>query len=270
MSMIQKKFEQLQSQNRTAFMPFITAGDPDLDFTTELIRELDAAGCDLVEIGFPYSDPVADGPVIQASYTRALEQGASVESVFDMLTNIRDTVSIPRVAMISYALVYRLGIASFVDRAIEAGLAGAIVPDLPVEESSPLREVAAKRDFEWIPLIAPTTSPRRAEQIAQTATGFIYYVSVAGITGERAALAADLAERVNALQAQADVPVCVGFGISSPEQAAALASIADGVIVGSAIVKRIAEAPDRKAALQSVGDFARTIVAALSSSRNAS
>ena len=181
MTSIDELFEKLKSENQTAFMPFVTAGDPDLEFTAELLVKLDQAGCHLVELGFPYSDPIADGPVIQESYTRALGNGVTVEKIFQTVQQVSARIKMPIVAMVSYALIYRYGIEKFIDAALTSGISGAIVPDLPVDESVDFAGICNDRDFNLVQLITPTTPDDRAIQIAKTSTGFIYYVSVSGI-----------------------------------------------------------------------------------------
>lgn len=240
MSQIDDLFQKLRSNEQKAFMPFITAGDPDLEFTAELLKTLDGAGCHLCELGIPYSDPIADGPVIQASYTRALGAGTKFEAILEMLKSVSGDIKMPVVTMISFAIIYRIGLDAFLDKAIDAGVAGAIVPDMPVDESAVFAEKCKARDFSLVQLVTPTTPRERAIRIAENSSGFIYYVSVAGITGERTSLPTDLADNVTWLREQTDLPICVGFGISKPEHAEILKPVADGLIVGSAIVRRIA------------------------------
>lgn len=242
MTAIEELFSKLKSKNRTAFMPFVTAGDPDLNFTRELLIELNNAGCHLVELGFPYSDPIADGPVIQESYTRALKNGVTVDKIFAMVNEIKNKLQMPIVSMVSYALIFRFGPEQFVTAAKESGICGTIVPDLPVDESESFEKLCKTNDFNLVQLITPTTSDDRAVRIANSSSGFIYYVSVSGITGERNELPPELAERITWLKQMTDTPICVGFGISRPEQASSLQKFADGIIVGSAIVKRMAKA----------------------------
>jgi tryptophan synthase alpha chain len=266
MSAIDDLFAKLRSEGRKAFMPFITAGDPDLDFTADVIRELDARGCSMCEVGIPYSDPIADGPVIQASYTRALQKNIKLGDIFDMLGRVSRQVSMPLVTMVSYAIVYRHGLEKFVAEGQKAGVAGSIVPDLLVEEADSLSAVCQAAKFDLIQLVTPTTPRERARRIAQSSTGFLYYVSVTGITGERMELPAALLENVAWLQSQTDRPVCIGFGISQPEHVKRLAPVADGLIVGSAMVRRIAEAASkpRTEVLRDVGEYAASLIAALS------
>lgn len=265
MSAIDQLFRDLRTAGRKAFMPFVTAGDPDLAFTAEVIRELDRRGCTLCEVGLPYSDPIADGPVIQASYTRALSHKVKVQQIFATLAGLQQEVAMPRVTMVSYAIIYRYGLERFVADAQAAGIAGAIVPDLLVEEAQPLAAVCRRADFSLIQLVTPTTPRERAVRIANSSTGFLYFVSITGITGERTQLPPELLENVGWLRTQTELPICIGFGISQPEHVKLLAPVADGLIVGSAIVRRVAEAARRPRAevLQEVGDYAETLLAAL-------
>jgi tryptophan synthase alpha chain len=265
MSAVDRVFADLRAAGRKAFMPFVTAGDPDLDFTADVIRELDRRGATLCEVGIPYSDPIADGPVIQASYTRALARHIKVADILAMLGRVSRDVRMPLVTMVSYAIVYRYGLARYVADAKAAGVSGAIVPDLPVDEAEELAAVCRPADFNLIQLVTPTTPRERALRIARSSTGFLYYVSVTGITGERTELPPSLLENVAWLRSQTDLPICIGFGISRPEHVRRLESVADGLIVGSAIVRRVAEAAikPREAVLRDVGDYAASLVAAL-------
>jgi tryptophan synthase alpha chain len=268
MSQIDQLFTELRAANRKALMPFITAGDPDLDFTAAIIKELIGRGASMCEVGIPYSDPIADGPVIQASYTRSLEKRIKLASILDMLGSVEPQVSAPLVTMVSYAIIFRHGIAKYADDLVERGIAGMIVPDLPVEESPALAEVCKSRELSLIQLVTPLTPKDRALRIAATSSGFIYYVSVAGITGERTQLPPELLERVAWLRSQTPLPVCIGFGISQPEHVKRLAPVADGLIVGSAIVRRMADAEmkGRDATIKEVGDYLATLLSALEQS----
>ena len=265
MSAIDELFAKLRSENRKALMPFITAGDPDLDFTAEVIRELVARGASMCEVGIPYSDPIADGPVIQASYTRSLNKGIKLRSILETLGDVAPQVAAPIVTMVSYAIIYRHGVEKYADKLKECGVAGMIVPDLPVEESPQLAKVCEARGLSLIQLVTPLTPRDRALKIAETSSGFIYYVSVAGITGERTELPPDLVERVSWLREQTPLPVCIGFGISQPEHVKLLAPVADGLIVGSAIVRRMAEVETvgREESLRQIGDYVSTLLASL-------
>ena len=265
MSQIEQVFSELRSRGRKAFLPFITAGDPDLDFTAEIIRELAKRGCTMCEVGIPYSDPIADGPIIQASYTRALDKKIKVADIFATIHRVSRQIQMPLITMVSYAIVLRHGLEQFVAEAKAAGFAGAIVPDLLVEESEPLSRICRRENFSLIQLVTPTTPRARAILIANRSTGFLYYVSVTGITGERRDLPPELIENVAWLRSQTDLPICIGFGISTPEHVKMVAPVADGVIVGSALVRRIADANSkpRSQVVQAIGDLAANLMAAL-------
>ena len=265
MSAVDQLFAKLRAAKQKAFMPFITAGDPDLEFTAALIQELAARGCHICEVGVPYSDPIADGPVIQASYTRALNKKIKLAGILQTLASVTKQLAMPCVTMVSYAIIYRHGLARYVADAKAAGVAGAIVPDLLVEEADELSAICRKEDFSLIQLVTPTTPRERAVRIANSSSGFLYYVSVTGITGERTKLPPELLDNVSWLREQTPLPICVGFGISQPEHVKLLAPVADGLIVGSAIVRRIADAGSKPRAdvLKEVGDYAATLLAAL-------
>jgi tryptophan synthase alpha chain len=265
MSAIDELFSRLRREKRKALMPFVTAGDPDLAFTAAVLKEVIGRGSHLCEVGIPYSDPIADGPVIQASYTRALEHKIKLADILKTLGEVAPQVNAPLVTMVSYAIVYRHGLEKYVGDINERGLAGLIVPDLPVEESAQLAAICRKRDISLIQLVTPTTPRERAVHIAETSTGFLYYVSVAGITGERTALPPELVDNVGWLRTQTDLPICIGFGISKPAHVKLLAPVADGLIVGSAIVRRIAAASEkpREQVVREVGDYVAELLAAL-------
>jgi len=233
---------------RKVLAPFVTAGDPDRDTTVAVIEAVAAAGASLCELGVPYSDPIADGPVIQASYTRALAAGVALEGVFDIAQRAAAKTAMPILAMTSYSIIFRRGIPAFTADAVAAGLAGLVVPDLPLEESDELDAACRASGLALVRLVTPTTPPDRAAAIARKSTGFLYCVSVAGVTGARTELPAGLADRVKWLKTQADVPVLVGFGISGPEQVRAVAAVADGAIVGSALVRLVAESAGKSRA----------------------
>lgn len=265
MSKIDELFAKLRREQRKAFMPFVTAGDPDLDFTAAVLRELAGRGCHLCELGIPYSDPIADGPVIQASYTRALEHKVKLAEILEMAKQTVPALACPVVTMVSYAIIYRHGLAKYVADAKAAGIAGAIVPDLLVEEAVELSAICRKEDFSLIQLVTPTTPRDRALRIAESSSGFLYYVSVTGITGERTQLPPDLVDNVSWLRSRTPLPICIGFGISTPEHVKLLAPVADGLIVGSAVVRRVAEAAikPREQVLKSVGVYAASLLAAM-------
>ena len=263
-------FKRLRAEKRKAFIPFLTAGDPNLDATLHLAQELVNRGANLLEIGFPYSDPIADGSVIQASYTRALDKGIRVDDIFRTVGQLVDAPAlksrgIPLVAMVSYSLVHHRGPARFLAQARAAGLSGAIVPDLPVEESGELAALAAADDFKLIQLVTPTTPRERAVRIAKASTGFLYCVSVTGITGERSSLPAELPAQLAWLRQQTDLPLCVGFGVSRPEHVRMLRPLVDGVIVGSALVRRLEQATQRPLAevTAEIGSLVQSLAEAL-------
>jgi tryptophan synthase alpha chain len=242
MNAIDQLFQRLRSEGRKAFIPFVTAGDPDLAATTELVRELAARGAHLIELGFPYSDPIADGPVIQASYSRALDRGLRLDDIFAWATQLTQSAPfadgrVPLAGMVSYALVHRRGPDEFLAAARSAGFSGLIVPDLPVEEAGQLARLAAARDLRLVLLVTPTTPRERALQIVRCSSGFVYCVSVTGITGERDRLPPQLLDQLAWLRGQTPLPLCVGFGISRPEHVRMLRDAVDGVIVGSALVR---------------------------------
>jgi tryptophan synthase alpha chain len=262
MNRIDALFQRLKAERRRALMPFVTAGDPDLGTTAVLINELTRRGADLIEVGIPYSDPIADGPVIAASYHRALERGIKTAHIFQTIRTLRaesaDRIEgTPLVSMVSYAIIHRLGVERYLNEAGTAGFDGLIVPDLPLEESEGLMHKATARGLKLIQLITPTTPRERAVEIARLTTGFIYYVSIAGITGERKSLPPELVDNVSWLRTQTDLPICIGFGIGSPEQVRELAPVADGLIVGSALVRRLAEAVNRPRGdvVKEIGEF---------------
>lgn len=266
MSAIDRVFQQLRAEKRKAFMPFVTAGDPDLEFTAALLQEMVKRGAHLCELGIPYSDPIADGPVIQASYTRALERKVKLADILAMAGTVAPKSKAPIVTMVSYAIVHRHGPERYIADAQKAGIAGAIIPDLLVEEADAMAQLCRKADFSLIQLVTPTTPRDRALRIAESSTGFVYYVSVTGITGERRELPPQLLESVAWLRERTPLPICIGFGISTPEHVKRLAPVADGLIVGSAVVRRIADVQKlgRVRVLAEVGDYVAELVAAMS------
>jgi tryptophan synthase alpha chain len=264
MNQIDTYFQRLRSEKRKAFMPFVTAGDPSLETTAALIGDLARRGGGPIEVGFPYSDPIADGSIIQASYTRALEAGVHIDEIFATVRRISGDTP-PLVCMVSYSLVHHRGPDRFLSQARAAGFSGAIVPDLPVEEADELARQAAAQDFKLIHLVTPTTPRDRAVRIARSSTGFLYVVSVTGITGERAQLPPELLDQLRWLRTQTDLPLCAGFGISKPEHIRMLRDHVDGVIVGSALVRRLEGARGKPlpAMVEEVGNLAQALVNAL-------
>lgn len=263
---IASTFGALKEAGHLAFMPFITAGDPDMAATLSVIRELGSRGVDLIEVGFPYSDPIADGPVIQASYTRALDKGLHVNDIFEGVASLPTDDLPPLVAMASYALLFRRGVEAFVKQAVESGFSGFIIPDLPADEAEDVGKIVRANGADLIQLVSPMTPKERAIEILKAASGFVYCISVAGTTGVRDDLPPELTEQLNWLRTQTDVPLAVGFGIKGPEQVDILRDAADGVIVGSAIVRMmegLGTSPESDAsALAEIGTFAESMVQA--------
>ena len=264
MNRIDAKFKKLRADGRTAFMPYVTAGDPDVEATAEIILALEKSGADLVELGIPYSDPLADGPTIQAAFTRVLERGFRVSDAFEIVKLVRERSDIPIAVMVSYSIVYRYGCERFVNDAIAAGADGAIIPDLTVSDCGELLDFAAGRDFATVLLVAPTTEAVREREIVERTTGFLYCISLVGVTGVRDSLPPELSAHVERLRTMTDKPICVGFGVSRPEHVRTVAQVADGVIVGSAIVSKVAEHPDdRDKLIKTVSGFASELTASL-------
>jgi tryptophan synthase alpha chain len=256
-------FARLQSEGCPAMIAYITGGDPNLATSAKIALSMEESGVDLLELGIPFSDPLADGTTIQAAAGRALAAGASVPGILDLVREIRKTSQIPIVLFAYLNPVYIYGFERFQQDAAEAGADGLLLLDLPPQEASRNAELASTHGLKAIRLIAPTTPPERLREITDSAEGFIYYVSREGVTGEQTSLSTDIAERVAAIRALTKVPVAVGFGISNPEQASTVAGLADGVVVGSAIVRRIAEIGDKPELPSQVADFVRPIAAAV-------
>jgi len=242
---IDARFAQLKLEGRAALVTFVTAGDPDLKTSAAIIRQLPASGADLIELGMPFSDPMADGPAIQASSLRALHSGASMKTTLSLVRDFRrDDQTTPIVLMGYYNPVYQYGVDKFLADAKAAGVDGLIVVDLPPEEDEELCLPAKKFGLHFIRLATPTTDDKRLPAVLRNTAGFVYYVAIAGITGTRSAAEADVARAVKRLKGHTDLPVVVGFGIRNPQQAAAIAKDADGAVVGSAFVDRIAQSLD--------------------------
>jgi tryptophan synthase alpha chain len=260
MNRIDLKFSQLKAKGERALMPFITVGYPNLKFSRQLILKLERQGADMVELGIPFSDPIADGPTIQRSSQRSIEQGTTAKDVFNLVRQLREESQIPLILMTYYNLVYHFGEESFVKQAVSAGADGLIVPDLPPEEAANLSGFADKYGLDLIFLLAPTSTQERIELVSEASRGFIYYVSLTGITGARQTLAQGIEYKLKAIAKQSRKPVAVGFGISTPEQAATVAAWADGVIVGSAIINIIENhAGDDTSLLKKLGEFIRSL-----------
>lgn len=239
MSRIAATFDALRAQGRRALIPFVMAGDPSLEATAAFLGQFAASGADLLEIGVPFSDPVADGPTNQRAAQRALERGTTLPAVLDMVAAVRGRLEQPVVLLSYYNPVLRFGLEAFARRAADAGVDGVVVPDLPPEEGDPLMAAAGPAGLDAIFLAAPTSTDARLARVAAASRGFVYCVSLLGVTGVRADLAADAGDLVRRLRRHTALPLCVGFGISTPEHARQVAAVADGVIVGSAVVALI-------------------------------
>jgi len=259
---IERAFEAARTEGRAALMPYMMAGFPDREASLAIASAYADSGADLIELGVPFSDPLADGPVIHAAATEALEAGATLETALEVCRSVSDRVPVVLMTYVNMVLAHG-GAAEFARRAAEAGAAGAIVPDLPLGEAEDVRDAFAAAGLALVPLVAPTTPPERRAAICAAACGFVYVVSTVGTTGERAEVPAALADLVAATKAEAEVPVAVGFGIGTPEQAAEVGRIADGVIVGSRLVRAAAEAGSADAAAEAVAAFLREARVAL-------
>jgi tryptophan synthase, alpha subunit len=256
MNRIERKFEQLKANGEKAFIPFVTAGDPDLETTEKLVLAMLSAGADLVEIGVPFSDPIAEGPVIQKASKRALDGGATLMKIFDLVRRLREKTDEPLLFMMYLNTIFRFGTERFFELCAQCGVDGVIVPDMPFEERDEIQGTAERFGVIPIRLVAPTSHDRIAA-IARDAKGFLYCVSSTGVTGTRSSFSTDFQEFFGTIQKYAKIPCAVGFGISGPEQAKTMSAYCDGVIVGSAIV-RIVEREGRNAE-KPVVDFVRSM-----------
>lgn len=238
---IEATFAKLKAAGQMAFMPFVTAGDPDMAATQDLIRTLAATQVDLIEVGFPYSDPIADGPVIQSSYTRALRKHLTVDQIMAGIEALPTAELPPIVAMVSYAIIFRTGLAKFLEEAQQAGFSGLIIPDLPGDEAAEMFTLVRAAGLDLIQLVAPTTPRERVRQILKSCSGFVYCIAIAGTTGVREHIQSELFDQLRWLREETTLPLAVGFGISKPEHVDPLRQLADGVIVGSGIVKYLGD-----------------------------
>jgi tryptophan synthase alpha chain len=257
-------FKSLRNSSQCALIPFVTAGDPDLKTTAEALRVLDRSGADLIELGVPYSDPLADGPTIQAAATRALQRGVRLDDVLAMVKDVTPEIKAPIILFTYYNQILHRGIESFLKQIAEAGVKGLVVPDLPLEEAQALLTPAAEMGIEVVLLVAPTSPKERIEAIAQQSQGFIYLVSVTGVTGMRTQLESRVQDLLQQMRAVTDKPIGVGFGISQPEHARQIKTWgADAVIVGSAFVKRLADGTPAEG-LSAIGEFCQSLKSAIS------
>jgi tryptophan synthase alpha chain len=262
-SRLDATFERLRARGERALVVYVMAGDPSLAETERLVIEAERRGADVVELGVAFSDPLADGPVIQRAGLRALAGGSSLTRVLELVASVRSRVRVPLVLMTYYNPILAFGLKAFAHTAVEAGVDGAIVPDLPHEESEPLRAEAEPAGLDLIQMVAPTSTPARVRAIARVSRGFIYLVSLTGVTGERREMPPDLDAQVRTLRMVTTKPICVGFGVSTPEQAAAVGRVADGVAVGSAIVRTIEQHAGTPALVDEVGKLIAALKAPL-------
>ncbi len=259
MNRLDRKFNELKQKRKKAFVAFIMAGDPSLGTTKKLILELEKSGADIIELGVPFSDPLADGPTIQRSSERALKHKVNINAVSNLVRNVRSETDVPIVFLTYYNLIYHYGLDKFVKKARSSGVDGVIIPDLPHEESKDLQRIARKNKFSLIHLAAPTSSRERLRKISDASTGFIYYVSLTGTTGARNKLPKEISGSLRRLKRVTKKPVCVGFGISTPNQVRSISKSADGVIVGSAIIKVIERNIGKKDLVKKVGRFVQCL-----------
>jgi tryptophan synthase alpha chain len=256
---IEQKFNQLRQQKRKAFIAFVTAGDPDLETTAKLVLEFEKSGVDIVELGVPFSDPLADGPTIQASSERALKKGVNLSKIFTLVKKLRQSTALPLALMLYYNPIFHYGEEKFIKDCQHAGVDGIIVPDLPPEEAEDLIRLARKANITTTFFIAPTTTKERMRLIADKTTGFIYYVAVTGVTGARQGMPPLVTEQIKTAKRITKKPICVGFGVSTPEQVKSISKLADGVVVGSAIINQIVKNQGNKALVQNVSNFVRKL-----------
>lgn len=257
-----KRMSELRAGNRKALIPFITGGYPDMEMTESLLAALAESGADVIELGIPFSDPLADGPVLQAAATEALASGTTPNQIFAAVANFREKYDTPLVFLVYYNMVFRRGLDVFCQDAARAGISALVVPDLPLEEAESLDQAAKNTGLVNIRFLSPTTSDDRLENICKSAAGFIYCVAVTGVTGERAQMDSRITSLLTRARIQTDVPLALGFGISTPAQAKVAAEAADAVIVGSALTKIINESEPHQR-LQSVVEFVRSLRTAI-------
>jgi len=262
-SRIEKRFEWLRSKNEKALVAFVTAGDPDIESTPDIFAAIEEGGADIIELGVPFSDPLADGPVIQAASQRSLKSGTTLKKIISLVKTIRQSSKLPIVLMTSFNPVFVYGQETFIEDAVASGVDGVIIPDLPPEEADTFYPFAEKAGLDMIYLLAPTSTPDRIKMIADQSRGFIYYISVTGVTGVRQDLSQSLGEKVGQVKQATPLPVLIGFGISGPEQAKAAGEISDGVIVGSAIVKMVDQYKEPAERSQQLTQFVRSVKQAL-------
>jgi len=260
MNRIDEKFAQLNVNSRKAFIPYITAGDPNLARTRELVFALERAGADMIELGVPFSDPLADGKTNQEAAERALKNGVTLADVINLVADLREETQIPIIFFTYLNPVYQYGYEKFAGDAAKAGVDGILALDVPPEESAPLKRALDEKDLRMIFLITPTSNEERVKKITKQASGFIYYVSRTGVTGVTDNLSDDMEEHITLIRKYSSLPIAVGFGVSKPEHVSLVTNMADGVIVGSAIVKKVAAGGDSDEMINDVKTFVETLV----------
>jgi tryptophan synthase alpha chain len=258
MNRIDGKFKFLKEKNEKAMIAFITAGDPNLDTTIDVVLAMEVAGADIIELGIPYSDPLADGVIIQQSSTRALNNGARISKIMNTVKEIRKNTEVPLVYLVYYNSVFKYGIEKFIKECSNVGIDGIIIPDLPIEERKDIIEVADSYGVNLIPLVAPT-SKKRIESIVNNGKGFVYCVSTNGVTGVRKELGTNIEEYMEVVSQYTNLPKAIGFGISGPDMAKELKSYCDGVILGSAIVRLFGEGLEKEELITNVKNFVKSI-----------
>jgi tryptophan synthase alpha chain len=260
---LEATFSRLREKRQKALIAYLMAGDPGLAETEQLVLALEQAGADIIELGVPFSDPIADGPVIQQAAERALKNGTSLRKILNSVKSLRQRTQIPIVLMLYYNSIHAMGCEEFCQAAKAAGVDGVIVPDMPPDEAGPLKKPADVAGLALIFLLAPTSTADRRKLVAKESHGFVYYVSLTGITGSKLSNVGDVQQNVAKLRKVSTAPVAVGFGVATPEDAARVSKMADGVIVGSAIVKRIASHRQDPAMVRQVADFVRSLKVAM-------
>ena len=264
MSKIETTFAKLKSQKKRVLIPYIMAGDPDLETTKSLIIAIERSGADMLELGVPFSDPIADGPTIQMASERAIKSGTTLKKVMALVKNLRkDGLSIPIIIMTYYNIIFQYGIDMFPANAVSSGIDGVIIPDLPPEEASEFLKHSKKPGLDTIFLLAPTSTEDRIKKVVSSAKGFIYYVSMTGITGAKLSNVSEVKSRISSIRQHTGLPVAVGFGISNEKDAKKISGWADGVIVGSALVKLINENSGKRVLLSKAGKFIKSMKGAI-------
>lgn len=259
MSRIEKKFRALKKEGRKALITFVTAGDPTLAHTEKIVYALEAAGADIIELGIPFSDPMADGPVIQASSERALKYHVTLGDIFALVKKIRKQSQIPLLLMGYYNPIFIMGHEVFAKKAAEAGVDAVLIVDLPPEEAGDFRKYLRKNNIDLVHLLAPTSDEARIQKAARSGSGFIYYVSLTGVTGAELKITSEIENQINQIRKHSSLPIAVGFGVSKPEHVRALSPYADGIVVGSALVKIIGAEGRKPTLISKVSQFVRLL-----------